>query len=112
MPDILWQSIENRYQQEINQILDSIEGKESALITRERNNLLKGIGLLVSILLDEKEKHSKNSDIRISASQIARLMMNKAEYLGIDQEGLKSFDRKITAAVALINQDTDKQIIL
>jgi hypothetical protein len=38
--------------------------------------------------------------------------MNKAEYLGIDQEGLKSFDRKITAAVELINQDANKKIIL
>jgi hypothetical protein len=34
-------------------------------------------------------------------------MLDKAENLGINPEGIKSIDRKITEAIELINQDVD-----
>ncbi len=108
----LWSSIEKRHQQEMGEILKAVEGKDSKLITRERNNLLKGIGILISVLRDEKAKASRNLELKLSALQITRLMMDKAENLGVDVEGIKSFDRKIAEAIDLINQEADKKIIL
>lgn len=84
--------------------------QEQPLVNRERNNYLKGIGILVSLLIDEKAKSSRNSGIKYSAAQIVRLMMDKAQNLGVDQEGLKSFDRKITEAMELLNLESNTEI--
>lgn len=110
--DALWRSIERRHQQEMCEILKMVDGKDSNLGARERNNLLKGIGILISVLIDEKVKSSRNTNLRLSASQLARLMIDKAEQLGVDAEGLKSFDRKITEAIELINQEATTEITL
>lgn len=79
--------------------------KRPSLANRERNNYLKAIGLLAALLIDEKVKSSKNSQARLSASQIARLIIEKAEVLELDASGMKSIDRKITEAVELLNQE-------
>lgn len=79
--------------------------KSTSLANRERNNYLKAIGLLAALLIDEKIKSSKNPQLRLSASQIARLIVEKAEALEIDATGLKSIDRKITDGIELLNQE-------
>ena len=79
--------------------------KITSVASRERNNYLKAIGLLAALLIDEKIKSSKNPQLRLSASQIARLIVEKAEVLELDASGLKSIDRKITEAVELLNQE-------
>lgn len=86
--------------------------QEQALVNRERNNYLKSIGLLIALLVDEKVKSSRNPDLKLSASQIARLIVEKAEFLGMETSGLKSFDRKISEAVELINQEANTEIAL
>ncbi len=79
---------------------------EQSLSSRERKNLLKAIGVLVNVLMDEraKSKHS-NRGAKLSALQISQMMLEKAEHLGIEIEGLKSFDRKITEALELLQEE-------
>lgn len=73
---------------------------------RERNNLLKAIGILVKILINDKANAKLfRGDQKPSAYQISQLIIEKAEILGIEPEGLKSFDRKITEALALLNEE-------
>lgn len=90
---------------------DSISPKEKAtqeqpLISRERKNLLKAVGILVKLLIDEKEKSTRsNHGTKISALQILQLMLDKADALGVEIEGLKSFDRKITESLELLDEE-------
>lgn len=116
IPTQLHQLVEEHYQHELIQIRamlernaagtpDIMHDQESVIGNRERNNYLKAIGLLTALLIDEKIKSSKNPQLRLSASQIARLIMEKAETLELDASGLKSIDRKITEAVELLNQE-------
>lgn len=75
---------------------------DQPLSSRERKNLLKAIGILVKLL---GEKREKTSGIKLSALQVSQLMLDKAHALGIEIEGLKSFDRKITEALALLDEE-------
>jgi hypothetical protein len=110
--------ISERYKKELEregrlqQSEDNTGNQDKSLANRERNNYLKGIGLLVALLIDEKIKSSRNSNTKLSASQIARLITEKAEDLELDASGLKSFDRKITEAIELLNQESNTVISL
>lgn len=113
MPAILKRLIRERFEKEkiINEAesdeeeISSSKRVDKPLINRERNNYLKAIGLLIRLLIDEKIKSSKNNNLKLSASQITRLLIEKAEKLDIDTNGIISFDRKITEAMDLIDQD-------
>jgi len=72
----------------------------------ERRAFLKAIGVLVKLLLDS------NLGNRVcicgqkpSAFQIAQLLLEKAESLRMETEGLKSMDRKITEALELLAKE-------
>lgn len=122
IPAVLRKLVAKRYQQELdfrNEIneTDNQEEKPSSdqdqeLSPRERNNYLKAIAVLITLLLDEKMKSSRNASNKYSASQISRLMLDKAESLNLDTNGIKSFDRKITEALELLNQETNLAIDL
>lgn len=76
------------------------------LSSRERKNLLKAIGVLVKLLMDEKNKSLRPArEVKISSLQISQMMIDKANDLGIEIEGLKSFDRKITEALELLTEE-------
>lgn len=122
VPAVLRKLVAKRYQQELdfrnetnetnNQEEKQSSDQDQELNPRERNNYLKVIAVLITLLLDEKSKSSRNSGSKYSASQISRLITDKAELLGIDTNGLKSFDRKITEALELLNQETNVAIDL
>lgn len=80
---------------------------EQSLLSRERKNLLKAIGILVHLLTDQKERSLRSHDKkpRLSALQISQMMIEKAEHLGVEIEGLKSFDRKITETLELLQEE-------
>lgn len=64
---------------EVNITSEENPNKEQPLINRERKNLLKAIGILVKLLIDEKEKSTRsNQGTKISALQILQLMLDKA----------------------------------
>jgi hypothetical protein len=111
-----------RYQEEQKQIAEQHEEIEnerqkaakiedeniqkSLLSSRERKNLLKAIGILVKLLTDEKGKSTRTKQgEKISSLQISQMMIDKANDLGIQIEGLKSFDRKITEALELLTEE-------
>lgn len=78
------------------------------LSNRERRNLLRAIGLLVTLYIDEKNKPTlRRESFKPSASQLAQRLIEKAEYLGIETEGIKSVDRKITEALQLLEDETN-----
>jgi len=84
---------------------------DQPLSTRERRAFLKAIGVLVKLLLDS------NLGSRVcvrgqkpSAFQIAQLILEKAESLGMETEGLKSMDRKITEALELLAEESVKTL--
>lgn len=57
--------------------------------------------------IDTKAKSSlRKNAIKLSSLQIAQLMLDKVEELGIKADGIKSFDRKITEAIQLIDEET------
>lgn len=84
----------------------SLPPQEPPLSSRERKNLLKAIGVLVNLLIDEKAKSTRSSrGTKVSALQISQMMLDKAQELEIEIEGLKSFDRKITEALELLKEE-------
>lgn len=94
-------------EKEAEKIQHKNEKVNESFSTRERHNFLKAIGLLIKLLIDEKDKSTRaNRVIKLSASQISQMMLEKAEYLGMENEGIKSFDRKITEALELIEEET------
>lgn len=77
-----------------------------SLATRERRNLLKAIGLLVQMLFIEKNASPRyQRGDKINAFQVAQTIIEKAQSLGMEIDGLKSLDRKITAALALLEEE-------
>ncbi len=80
------------------------------LASRERRNLLKTIGIFVKIFVAEKDHSPKylRGD-KINASQISKTLIEKAESLGIETEGLKSLDRKITAALDILDEESNNE---
>lgn len=87
------------------------KNKEVSAHSRERRNLLKIIGILVFLLVENEEKSSKlKRNESLSASQIKDIILQKAEHLNIETDGLKSFDRKIAEAVALLKEETEEVI--
>lgn len=123
MPAVLRKAMENRYQR-YKSILPVLENQmpiikksddviqKKFLANRERRTYTKAVGLLVLIIKELKEKVSRNSDIKLSALQVAQLLTEKAQSLNIDTDGLKSFDRKITEAIELLKQETNTEILL
>lgn len=84
------------------------EEYDKFLASRERRNLLKTIGIFVKIFIAEKEHSPKyHRGDKINASQISKMLIEKAESLGIETEGLKSLDRKITAALDILDEESD-----
>ena len=74
------------------------------LTTRERHTLLKALGLMTRILT----KHSPKFKIkdRPNTSQILLALLEEAERLNINPDGLKSVDRKLTEALELLEEET------
>lgn len=72
------------------------KNKDVSAHARERRNLLKTIGLLILILEGNKN---------LSASQLKNIILEQAEHLNIETDGLKSIDRKISEAMAIINTE-------
>lgn len=101
-----YQHLEKNNHSVIN-IATEIDDKNKPLTTRERNNLLKTIGVLVRLHFDEKSKSAvyKNGN-KLNASQIAQTLLTKAEELQIETKGLESLDRKITEALKLLEEDS------
>ena len=76
------------------------------LSSRERRNLLKVIGLFVSILADEP-KYAKEIFIngRINASQITQILLDAAYTSNINNQGIKSLERKLNEAIDILEED-------
>lgn len=76
---------------------------EKELTSRERHNLLKSLGIM-AILLMEDSKYSQefNLNNRPNAYQIAEAVLTKAQALGVPTEGLKSLDRKLKEALMML----------
>lgn len=76
------------------------------LSTRERRTLLKAIGILTLLLM---ENHKRADQFKLSdrpnAFRIAEAILNKAEKLGISAEGIKSLDRKIKEALDFLEEE-------
>lgn len=81
---------------------EKTDKQDQSLSTRERRTFLKAIGILINLYLDKTNR----SDKKISASQIAQIMLGKAEVIGLNVDGLKSMDRKITEALELIAEES------
>lgn len=123
MPAVLRKAMESRYQR-YKSILPVLENQmpvvkkldevtqKKLLANRERRTYTKAVGLFVLIIKELKEKLSRNPDIKLSASQVAQLLTEKAQSLDIDTDGLKSFDRKITEAIELLKQETNAEVSL
>lgn len=89
-----------------DQTIQEQNSAPASLTSRERKNLMKAIGVLVNVLMDEKMKSQRSGQkAKISALQISQMMLDKAQELGIEIEGLKSFDRKITEALDLLQEE-------
>ena len=85
--------------------LEKTKTNSQTLASRERRTYLKAIGILITLLMDEKKIPATRGQ-KPSASQLAQIMLEKAENLGLNTEGLKSIDRKITEALELLAEET------
>lgn len=98
-----WKGLEINTQENIDE--KKFPSSEKPLSSREKRNVLKAIGIL-TLLIDEKKKPNHSTTQKCSALQVLQMMLEKAETLGIEIEGLKSFDRKITEALELLEEET------
>jgi hypothetical protein len=75
---------------------------------RERKNLLRSLGIVIRLWLrDEKSSPRYWYAHRLNASQIAQTILEQAQQMGLPTSGLKSLDRKITEAMALLDTESD-----
>ena len=72
------------------------------LATRERRNLLKALGIVVQLHFTTPRYQRAG---KINAVQVTQAIIEKAQSLGMEIDGLKSLDRKITTALALIEEE-------
>ena len=70
---------------------------------RERKNLLRCLGILIRVLIGDEQTSPRHwyAD-HLNAYQIAQTILEKAQKMGFSTKGLKSLDRKITEAMALL----------
>lgn len=80
---------------------------EPTLTSRERRNLLKTIGILVQMHFAEGQNSSPryNRGNKLNAYQVAQSILEKAQAMGMETEGMKSLDRKITDALELLEEE-------
>lgn len=78
------------------------------LSTRERRNLLKTIAILVHLLVGESEKRSPRycRGNKLNLSQVAQTIIEKAQNLGMELEGIKSLNRKLSEALQLLDEES------
>lgn len=77
---------------------------DKELGTRERNVFLKAVALMTYMLSSYFSRFEVNH--RPNPHQISQAILEKAESMGVDTAGLKSFERKITEALAFLNHDS------
>lgn len=74
------------------------------MTTHERRNLLRTIGILTSLLIEEKSRPLLQHGNK--PYQIAQTIIEKAQAREMDIEDLKSIDRKIREAFKVMEEDT------
>jgi hypothetical protein len=76
---------------------------------RERKNLLRCLGILIRISMGDEHTSPRHwyAD-HLNAYQIAQTILEKAQKMGISTKGLKSLDRKITEAMALLYSEQEE----
>ncbi len=77
------------------------------LSTRERNVFLKAVALMAHMLVLRTPRFQVNN--RPNPHQIAQAVMEKAESMGVDTMGLKSFERKITEALIFLEEEKESE---
>ncbi len=83
----------------------SVSG-DKELTTRERRSLLKSIGIMALLLTEDLKRASQfKLNDRTNAYKIAQAVLDKAHFLGIQPEGIKSLDRKITESLELLVEE-------
>jgi hypothetical protein len=83
--------------------------KNFGFTARERKNLLRGLGILVLLLFDDENSSPRYFYAnKLNAYQIMQTIIEKAQRRGINTKGLKSLDRKITEALALLEAEQDQ----
>lgn len=97
----------NSYSPSENKLSEIKSQKENQwLTTRERRTFLKAMGLLIRLHFDDKKltpRYSRGG--KLNAYQIAQDILDKAQELGVEIEGLKSLDRKISEALELLDEE-------
>lgn len=86
--------------------IDEIKNIKQDLSTRERRNFLKTIGILVRLYFDKKSNFNRG-DNKLNAFKISQTILDKAQEIGLEAEGLKSLDRKITEALELLDEEVE-----
>ena len=70
---------------------------------RERKNLLRTLGILIRLLFGDEQSSPRHWYAhQLNAYQTAQTILEKAQRMGISIQGLKSLDRKITEAMAIL----------
>lgn len=70
---------------------------------RERKNLLRSLGIVVSILAGDQNSSPRHWHAKqLNASQLAKTIIDTAQKMGLPTKGLKNLNRKITEALMLL----------
>lgn len=76
---------------------------------RERKNLLRSLGILIRLLFADEQSSPRHWYAkRLNSYQTAQTILEKAQQMGISTKGLKSLDRKITEAMAILAAEQDE----
>lgn len=114
IPEPLSDYLKKRYQreltarhvQEVTNLSTDSQAHNRELSTRERRTLLKALGIMTLLLVDDPKRSSQfKLNERPNASQIAQAVLDKAASMNIDVEGIKSLNRKIKEALDLLVEE-------
>lgn len=89
--------------------LPRVTSRTTGFTARERKNLLRCLGILVRISMGDEHTSPRHwyAD-HLNAYQITQTILEKAQKMGLSTKGLKSLDRKITEAMALLAAEQEK----
>jgi hypothetical protein len=108
IPKELKTLLDNRFQRkrEAQQAAIAKQPSNKDTSARERRNFLRQMALMAHVLIDTKHpRYQFTLSERVNAYSIAQAILDKAQELNVETEGLKSCNRKIAEALRFLEEE-------
>lgn len=79
--------------------------KETTVGNREKRSWQSGFAIMTRLLAKKIGKINSDDEVTMSSSQILQMILDEAERIGFPIDGIKSFDRKISSSLKLLEDE-------